>query len=194
MASAAEKNNYYIHAPNKTDGPLRLPRRIAADRLEAIAESYRAAYIEEEDGTGYFLSTRTADVIRDGEAELASHKAQLEKLQVEGPAKLAAVKQQMRDDAVNTTLQSALAKAGVKEGLFEAAIALVKKKNAFEADKSDDGEYSVLARTKFGLATVESVVQQFVQSDEGAAYRSAAAPTGGGGKFNQLQSQLKGRR
>ncbi|MER8853017.1 hypothetical protein NKH94_15620 [Mesorhizobium australicum] len=188
MASPAL--SYYIHAPNQPGGPLRLPRRIAADALDRIPEAYRIAYIEEDDGTGYFLSTRTADAIRDGEAELASLNAQLAKIQVEGPAKLAATKEAMRNDAINTALQSALATAGVKEGLLEAAIALVKKKNAFEAEKSADGAYAVEARTKFGLATVDAVVQQFMD-DEGAAYREKPTAPSAGSHFSQLQSGLK---
>ncbi|MGX8011669.1 hypothetical protein ACVDG8_023190 [Mesorhizobium sp. ORM8.1] len=117
----------------------------------------------------------------------------MEKLQVEGPAKVAAVKQQMRDDAVNTTLQSALTKAGVKDGLLEGAMALLKKQNAFEAEKSDDGRYAVLARTKFGLAEVDAVVQQFVESDEGAVYRGKRAAPPSGSAFSQLSGQKEQR-
>ncbi|MET2827349.1 hypothetical protein [Mesorhizobium shangrilense] len=191
MASPAEKNNYYVPVHNQPD-PLRLPRRIAADALDRIPEPYRAAYIEEEDPTkGFELSTRIADAIRDGEAEIASLNAELAKIQVEGPAKLATVKKQMRDDAVNETLQVALTKAGVKTELFDAALALVKRKAEFEAEKSDDGTYAVQARTPFGLATVESVVQQFVDSDEGAAYRGKRAAPSAGNSFSQLQAGLK---
>ncbi|MER9116296.1 hypothetical protein NKH93_06715 [Mesorhizobium sp. M0954] len=194
MASPDLIHSYYVHSAIYPDGPLRLPRRIATDRLEAIPEAYRAAYdyIEEDDpGRGYELSTAIADVIRDGEAELASLKAQFEKLQVEGPVKLAAVKQQMRDDAINTTVQLSLAKAGAHEGLVEGAMSILKKRNEFEAEKSDEGTYAVLARTSLGLAPVDGVVQQFMQSEEGAAYRGKPARPAAGSHFNRLSERLK---
>lgn len=191
MIRESHINNYYVPVHDQPN-PLCLPRRIAADRLDAIPENYRAAYLEEDDPTkGFELSTRIADVIRDGEAELASLNAQLEKIKVEGPAKLAAVKQQMRDNAVDETLRLSFAKAGAHNGLVDGAMAILKKTNQFEAEKtSDDGTYAVLARTSLGLAQVDSVVQQFMQSDEGAAYRGKpAAPAGSA--FSQLQSGLK---
>ncbi|RWM22613.1 MAG: hypothetical protein EOR73_07045 [Mesorhizobium sp.] len=194
MAGQDLKNNYYIHAAGQPD-LLRLPRRIAADALDRIPESYRSAYLEEEDPSkGFELSVRIADVIRDSESEIASLTTRLEKIQTEGPAKLATVKQQMRDDAVDTTLRLSLTKAGVKEELLEGVIALLKKKNEFEAEKSDDGEYAVLARTKLGLSTVDAVVQQFVESEEGAAYRGKRTAPSAGSHFNQLQLGLKERR
>lgn len=194
MAGQDLKNNYYIHAAGQPD-LLRLPRRIAADALDRIPESYRSAYIEEEDPSkGFELSVRIADVIRDSESEIASLNAQLEKIQTEGPAKLEAAKQQTRDEAVNLTLRSSLSKAGVKEELIEGATALLKKKNVFEAEKSDAGEYAVLARTPLGLAEVDAVVQQFAESEEGAAYRGKRTAPSAGSHFNQLQSGLKERR
>ncbi|MFA6156141.1 hypothetical protein [Mesorhizobium sp.] len=157
-----------------------MPLRIAPGRLDVIPENYRAAYIEEEDPTkGFELSTCIADVIRDGETEIASLNAQIAKIQVEGPAKLAAVEQQIRDNAVDETLRLAFAKAGAHDGLVDGAMAILKKRNKFEAEKSsDDGAYAVLARNATWPLQVDSVVQQFMQSDEEAAYRrkSAAPP------------------
>lgn len=194
MATENHVNNYYVPVHDQPN-LLCLPRRIAADRMEAIPENYRAAYIEEDDPTkGFELSTRIADAIRDGEAEIASLTAQVEKLKVEGPAKLAAVKQQMRDNAVDETLRLSLATAGAKDALADGAMAILKKRNQFEAEKSDDGTYAVLARTPLGLAQVDVVVQEFIQSDEGAAYRGKPAAPTAGGHFSQLQSGLKARR
>lgn len=177
MAGAAEIHNYYIHAPNQPDGPLRLPRRIAADALERIPESYRIAYIEEDDGRGYFLSTRTADVVRDSEAEIARLNAVIEEL----PAKLERERKAWRDDAVNAAIQSSLKKAGVKEGLLEGAAAILKKKNQFEVDPSDDGKGLVVtARNAHGLCEVDRLAMQLVDGEKGAVWRdSRSAPFAG---------------
>jgi Asp-tRNA(Asn)/Glu-tRNA(Gln) amidotransferase C subunit len=172
-----------------TIGDLKLRRNITVAELEGVPEAYRVAYMEHDDGD-LELSVRTADYVATALGEIASLTAQAEKIQVEGPAKLAAAKQRTRDDAVALTLQSALAKAGVKADLLEGAIALVKKKNEFEVEASDDGGYAVLARTKFGLATVDAVVQQFMD-DEGAAYRGKPIAPSAGSHFSQLQSGLK---
>ncbi|MHC2797419.1 hypothetical protein ACVINZ_006431 [Mesorhizobium jarvisii] len=173
-----------------TIGDVKLRRKITVAELEGVPEAYRACYMEHDDGD-LELSVRTADYVATALGELADLNAQMEKIQVEGPAKVAAAKQQSRDDAVALTLQSSLVKAGVKADLLEGALALLKKKNGFEVEASDDGGYAVVARTRLGLATVESVVQQFVDSDEGAVYRGKPTAPSAGSHFSQLQSSLK---
>ncbi len=178
-----------------TDG-LRLSKKVTAAGLALVPEEYRIAYrpVDEDDedceGYAFILCVSAADYVTEAQAEIARLAGALETIKVEGPARLAAVKQQMRDDAITTTLQSSLAKAGVQEGLLEGAIAMVKKKSQFEVEKSDKG-YAVLARTAFGLTTVECVVREFVDSDEGAAYRGKRAAAPAGRHFSQLQSGLK---
>jgi hypothetical protein len=176
VTSPALINSYYLMVHNQPD-LLRLPRRIAADALDRIPESYRIAYIEEDDGKGYFLSTRTADVVRDSEAEIARINAEIEDI----PAKLERERKARRDDAVNDAIQSSLKKAGVKKGLLEGAISLLKAENGFEVDPSDDGRgFVVTGRNAFGLCEVDSLVEELVGGEEGAVWRERKpAPSAG---------------
>ncbi|MBZ9718542.1 hypothetical protein LB519_11835 [Mesorhizobium sp. AD1-1] len=168
MDSPALINSSYLLSVHNQRDLLRLPRRIAADRLEAIPESYRMAYIEDENGKGYFLSTQTADVIRDGEAEIARINAEMEDI----PARVERERKAWRNDAVNDAIQSSLKKAGVKEGLLEGAMSMLKKENSFEVDPSDDGRgFVVTGRNAYGLCEVDSLVVKLVGGDEGAVWR-----------------------
>ncbi|MER8582724.1 hypothetical protein NKG95_29155 [Mesorhizobium sp. M1423] len=174
-----------------------LRRKIATADLASVPEEYRVAYREadqdDEDEAGYdfILAVRAADYVAEAKAEIARLDAALETLKVEGPAMVAAEKQASRDYAVSTTLRHSLVNAGVKGGLVEGVISLLKDENDFEVGESDDRKKKrvVHARTERGLLTVDALVQQFV-TNEGAAYlEKRAAPVGG--HFSQLQSGLK---
>jgi hypothetical protein len=189
--SMASPNSVYI-----SEG-LRLRNKLTKTDLPTVPEEYRIAYrpVDEDDddceGYDFILCASAANYVTEAKAEIARLTAALETLQVEGPARVAAAKQEAHDHAVHVTLQSALARAGVKAGLLEGATDLLRAKNDFEVEVSDDRKKKrvVHARTERGLVTVDALVQQFVTT-EGAAYlERRAAPIGG--HFNQLQSGLK---
>ncbi|RWO35571.1 MAG: hypothetical protein EOS08_03835 [Mesorhizobium sp.] len=174
--SPALINSYFLMVHDQPE-PLRLPRRIAVDALDRIPENYHVAYIEEDNGKGYFLSTQIADVVRAGEAEIARLNASIKEL----PAKLERERKAWRDDAVDDAIQSSLKKAGVKEGLLEGAMSVLKKQNSFEVDPSDDGRgFVVTGRNDYGLCEVDSLVEKLVGGEEGAVWRERKpAPSAG---------------
>ncbi|MER8608381.1 hypothetical protein NKH45_34820 [Mesorhizobium sp. M1156] len=191
----AKKDSIYVG-----DG-LRLRKKVTADALVTLVpEEYRVAYrpVDEDDddceGYDFIVCPSAAHYVAEAKAEIVRLDAALETLKVEGPAMVAAEKQASRDHAVHMTLYSALTTAGVKAGLLEGAITLLKDDNDFEVGESDDRKKKrvVHARTERGLLTVDALVQQFV-AGEGAAYlEKRAAPAGG--HFSQLQSGLNMRR
>ncbi|RUW50580.1 hypothetical protein EOA32_18895 [Mesorhizobium sp. M1A.F.Ca.ET.072.01.1.1] len=167
---------------------LQLRIKITVTELASVPEAYRVAYMEHDDGD-LELSTSAADYVRDALAELASLNAQIEKLKTEGPAKVELERQRRRDDAVDVALRDSLKKAGVKADLFEGAMAQLKKENEFEAETSDDGKgFVVLARTPFGLHSVDAVVGRLV-GEEGAWRERRTAPSAG--YFSSLLAGLK---
>ncbi|MER9251688.1 hypothetical protein NKI59_07710 [Mesorhizobium sp. M0598] len=180
-----------------TDG-LRLSKKVTAAGLALVPEEYRVAYrpVDEDDddceGYDFILCASAADYVTEAKAEIARLDAALATLKVEGPAMVAAEKQASRDYAVSTTLRHSLVKAGVKGGLVEGVISLLKDENDFEVGESDDRKKKrvVHARTERGLLTVDALVQQFV-TNEGAAYLEKRAAPAAGNHFSQLQSGLK---
>ncbi|RUW58358.1 hypothetical protein [Mesorhizobium sp. M7A.F.Ca.US.008.03.1.1] len=177
-----------------------LRKKITTADLASVPEEYRVAYraVDEDDddceGYDFILAVSAANYVTEAKAEIASLTAKLETLKVEGPARVAAEKLASRDYAVATTLRHSLVKAGVKSGLVEGVIALLKDENDFEVEESSDRKKRpvVNARTERGLLTVDALVEQFVTT-QGAAYlERRAAPAGG--HFSQLQSGLKARR
>lgn len=176
-------------------GDEKLRVRITAAELEAVPEAYRAAYLEADDDSGdLVLATRIANYVTTALAEIADLKAKVEKLQTQGPMKLEAERKARREERVNATLHAALAKAGVKPGLLEGAMELLKGQNEFEVEPSDDGKrHVVLARTANGLHSVDSIVSQLMDGEAGAAWRDKrTAPSAG--YFTGLLSGLKERR
>ncbi|TIL65362.1 hypothetical protein [Mesorhizobium sp.] len=175
-------------------GDLKLRKKITVAELASVPEDYRIAYMEHDGGVDLELSVRSANYVEEALAEIARLNAEIERLQVEGPARIEAERKARRDDAVDLALHSSLNKAGVKSGLKEGAIAVLKKENEFEAEPSDDGEgFVVLARTPFGLYSVDAIVEQMVSGEEGAAWRDRrTAPSPG--YFTGLLSGLKERR
>ncbi|TRC93902.1 hypothetical protein FJV77_20720 [Mesorhizobium sp. WSM4306] len=176
---------------------LRLRRKLVKTDLASVPEEYRLAYrpVDEDDddceGYDFILCVSAAHYVTEAKAEIARLAAALEKLKVEGPARVAAAKQEARDFAVDLALRSSLSKAGVKPGLMQGAIAVLQEENDFEVGETDDRKKKrvVLARTQLGLVPVDALVQEFV-AGEGAAYlERRAAPAGG--HFSQLQSGLK---
>ncbi|RUX70680.1 hypothetical protein EN925_10315 [Mesorhizobium sp. M7A.F.Ca.US.006.04.2.1] len=176
---------------------LRLRMKLTKTDLASVPHEYRIAYrpVDEDDddceGYDLILCVSAANYVTEAKAEIARLTASLETLKVEGPKMVAAEKQASRDHAVRMTLFHSLAKAGVKQGLIEGAMATLESQNDFEVGESDGRkkERVVHARTERGLLTVDALVQQFVET-EGAAYlERRAAPAGG--HFNQLSRGLK---
>lgn len=175
-------------------GDLKLRRKITVAELASVPEDYRVAYGEHDDGEDLELSVRAANYVTEALAEIARLNAETERLETEFPAKLEAERKARRDDAVDLALHSSLSKAGVKPGLMKAATAQLKDENGFEVEPSDDGKgFVVLARTPYGLHSVDAIVEQMVNGEEGAAWRDRrTAPSAG--YFTSLLSGLKERR
>ncbi|MBZ9774386.1 hypothetical protein [Mesorhizobium sp. CO1-1-8] len=187
----ASPNSVYI-----SEG-LRLRNKLTKTDLPTVPEEYRIAYrpVDEDDddceGYDFILCASAANYVTEAKAEIARLAAELETLKIEGPARVAAAKQEARDHAVASTLRHSLVKAGVKSGLVEGAASLLQDENDFEVGESDDRKKKrvVHARTERGLLPVDALVQEFIQT-RGAAYlERRAAPAGG--HFNQLQAGLK---
>lgn len=176
-------------------GGLKLRRKITPAELESVPEAYRLAYGERGHADGdLVLSSRAADYATAALAEIAELNAKIEKLKVEGPLKVEAEKKARRDDAVENALHRSLTKAGVKPGLVEGAIALLREQNEFEAEPSESGKgFVVLARTPFGLHSVDAIVERLVEGEQGAEYRARRiAPSSG--FFSSMLKGMKERR
>ncbi|TPK69902.1 hypothetical protein, partial [Mesorhizobium sp. B2-4-17] len=161
-------------------GDAKLRKKITVAELESVPEEYRICYMDTDDGD-LELSVRAADAVVEAKAEIVRLSAQVEKLETEYPAKLEAEKKARRDDAVENALHSSLSKARIKPGLFEGAMALLKRENEFEVELSDDGKkLFVNARTPLGLQSVDTIVARLVEGEEGAAWRGKpSAPSAG---------------
>jgi hypothetical protein len=176
-------------------GGVKLRRKITPAELDSVPEPYRLAYGERGHADGdLVLSSRAADYATAALAEIAELNAKIEKLKTEGPAKVEAAKKARRDGQVETALHRALTKASVKPGLVEGAIAMLMEQNEFEVEASETGKgFVVLAKTPYGLNSVEAVVERLIQGEEGAVWLDKR-PAPSAGYFNSMLSGMKERR
>ena len=88
-------------------------------------------------------------------------------------AELAKLRKASQDDAVAASVARALSASGVKPGLHKAAAKLIGDGATFKVEPGFGGaEKTVLATTRNGFVqTVDDVVAEFLDSDDGAAFR-----------------------
>jgi hypothetical protein len=109
-------------------------------------------------------------------------------------ADLAAIRKQNDDTAIDRALTRVLVAAGVKEGLIGGAIALLREGAAFEVEKGYQDEIVIMAKTPDGfLHSLDLYAKCFLDSDDGAGFRSANAGPGDS-YFTDLVAGLKQRR
>lgn len=175
------------------DGIFTAPTVVTS--LNDVPDEFRDMYEEREDQPGkHFLTDdgralheemmERVTAIRTKHAErLSSADKEIEKLRAE-----------RQRNAVEAPIRLALTRAGVKDALHGAAIALLRQKHEFEVEEADDGDgHTVLARTQFGLVSVDDVVGALLDSDDGSDFRPANRVRSAEGTFSAMIAGL-GRR
>lgn len=142
--------------------------------LRGVPADNQAMY---ERSHGRYVLTDKGRELRDWAlGEMARVKSEIQQVTVRGEAALAAERKATHDSAVARSISAALAQKGVKAGLHAGAAALLMASHTFEVEGADNGDGKVvLARTAFGLFSVETIVDDFLATDEGAAFRGKLA-------------------
>lgn len=81
----------------------------------------------------------------------------------------AKTKQALDDVAISDAITNALKAAGVKDGYLKGVMLLVRDAYAFSVD-TVGGASHVVAETPYGVHSVDALVEQFLQSQDGQAY------------------------
>ncbi|RUX73897.1 hypothetical protein EN925_15055 [Mesorhizobium sp. M7A.F.Ca.US.006.04.2.1] len=104
-------------------------------------------------------------------------------------------KQGRKEDKINATLLSTCEAAGIPEGLIEGAIAVLSKQTTFDVDDSYEfGGGVVIANSGGHLNTVETLVENFLDSDEGKAFRGKRRAAPSDDYFSNMITGMKERR
>ncbi len=166
---------------------------ITEAELQSVQEEYREAYLDYEDNGSLTLNKRIAQFICEKLTEIE----QLEK-ERDGEIKkrdtdLITAKAARNSETVDAQLKAALIAAGAAPTLIPGAIALLREQHTFEVEDGYDGQPVIAAQTEAGLHSVDVLVENFLDSDEGAAFRPKR-PQPNDGYFTSLVAGLKQRR
>jgi hypothetical protein len=167
-----------------------LPATLTADELHTIEVDYQPAYIDDNDDGNLRLSKRVANLICEKLTEIE----QLVKERDEGiatrDAQLAKSQAARTNETIATALKSALLTAGATEKLIPGAVALLRQQHTFEVETGYADEKIVTAQTDAGLHSLPMLVENFLESDEGAGFRPKR-PAPNDGYFTSLMESLR---
>lgn len=172
------------------DGIFTAPA-IVAD-LNDIPEGFRDMYHRSARAPGKFALTREGAALAQwAREEVKKLKEEAAAAKTAAEAEIAAIRAERKTTAIQSSLRSGLMSEGVKPTLANAAAALMESAFRFEVEEADDGDGStVLVHTDFGLHSVADAVRAFLQSDDGAPFRSGRQ-IAAGGMFSAMLASRK---
>lgn len=178
------------------DGSFAAPRFVK--NIEDVPESHRDWYLPERgrtDGSHILNHVIWKEVREPYEREIERLERELAELKAKHEKDVVAEKQARKQDKIDSTLHSACKDAGIPDGLMEGAIAILTAKATFEVDESYEfGGGVVIANSGGHLNSVEGLVENFLDSDEGAGFRGKRRAAPSDGYFTALLSGMKERR
>ena len=161
------------------DGNFAFPLFVKS--IAAVPDDYRDCYNPvSEDGEYKLKDLYLKELRLPFEREYEQLERQMSDLKAKHEYDVAAEKQARKQDKIDSTLLNACKDAGIPDGLMEGAIALLSAKARFELDESYEfGGGVVIANSGGSLNSVEGLVENFLDSDEGAGFRGKrrAAPS-----------------
>lgn len=169
-----------------------LPATITEAELHSIPADYQEAYLDMDDGT-LTLSKRVANFITEKLTEIEQLEKERDAELAQLDSKLSTAKAARNADTIDAQLKAALLAAGATGTLIPGAIALLREQHAFEVEDGYDGAPVITAQTEGGLHSLTGLVESFLDSDEGAAFRPRR-PAPNDGYFANLMADLKQRR
>ncbi|TIP05705.1 MAG: hypothetical protein E5X72_06120 [Mesorhizobium sp.] len=129
------------------------------------------------------------------EREYEKLEQQMSDLKAKHEKDVEAEKQARKQDKIDSTLHSACKDAGIPDGLMEGAIAILTAKATFEVDESYEfGGGVVIANSGGNLNSVEGLVENFLDSDEGAGFRGKRRAAPSDDYFSSMLKGMKERR
>ncbi|RWF64851.1 hypothetical protein [Mesorhizobium sp.] len=178
------------------DGTFTAPRFV--NNIEDVPETHRDWYNFDPrvEGGRYKLDEFFWKGLREPyELEMERLEKELADLKAKHEKDVVAEKQARKQDKIDSTLHSACKDAGIPDGLMEGAIAILTAKATFEVDESYEfGGGVVIANSGGHLNSVEGLVENFLDSDEGAGFRGKRRAAPSDGYFTALLSGMKERR
>ncbi|TWI33041.1 THO complex subunit 7 family protein [Mesorhizobium tianshanense] len=177
------------------DGSFAAPRTVR--NIEDVPETHRDWYLPEagkEDGR-YILNHEIWKKVREPyEREVERIEKAMADLKAKHETDLEREKQVRKREKIDATLRSTCEDAGIPAGLIEGVIALLSEESTFEVDDSYEFGGVVIANSNGTLNSVEALVENFLDSDEGAAFRGKRRAAPSDGYFASLIAGLKERR
>ncbi|WP_147377606.1 hypothetical protein [Mesorhizobium waimense] len=163
------------------DGSFAAPRTVK--RIESVPESNRDWYLPEAGKTDgrHILNHQIWKEVREPyEREVERLEKAMADLKAKHETDVERERQARKREKIDSALHSTCKDAGIPDGLMEGAIALLSEEATFEVDESYEFGGGVVVATRNGTrSTVEALVENFLDSDEGAAFRGKrrAAPS-----------------
>ncbi|TRC76892.1 hypothetical protein FJV83_24170 [Mesorhizobium sp. WSM4307] len=175
------------------DGTFAFPLYVKS--IVDVPETHRDWYNPQADGDYKLKDPYWTELRLPFEREIE----RLEKAQADLAAKheadMAQEKQARKQERINATLLSTCEAAGIPSGLIEGAIAMLSKQATFDVDDSYAfGSAPVIANSGGTLNSIETLVENFLDSDSGAAFRGKRRAAPSDGYFSSLLADLKARR
>ncbi|MEQ1951358.1 hypothetical protein [Mesorhizobium sp. CN2-181] len=180
------------NATHFPDGSFAAPRHVA--NIDDIPESHRDWYEPHNGGPKAF---RLKQHIWAQFKEYIEQIETVERETTEGIAKLdarlAASKLARHTERVMAALSASLAAANTPTTLIRGAASILLEQHHWEIETGYDDEAVISADTPFGLQSVDGLVENFLESEDGAGFRpKKTAPSDG--FFTSMIAQMKMRR
>ncbi|MDX8537847.1 hypothetical protein RFM23_09455 [Mesorhizobium abyssinicae] len=153
--------------------------------LDDVPDDLKAAYAEDPANPSTFILTALGRELKALHAEKTALDAAVESLAAKHSKFLKS------QTAITSSLMAAIKRANVKPELHEGLAALLQERNKFVVQPSDDGSgATVVSKTDYGAWPVETVLTQFLQSDDGVGYRQGKRGGPTVGKFSQMINRV----
>ncbi|RVC64390.1 hypothetical protein [Mesorhizobium sp.] len=175
------------------DGNFAFPLFVKS--IASVPEDYRDCYNSDPAGDYKLKDLYWNELRLPFEREYEKLEREMSDLKAKHEKDVVAEKQARKQDKIDSTLHSACKGAGIPDGLMEGAIAILTAKATFEVDESYEfGGGVVIANSGGHLNSVEGLVENFLDSDEGAGFRGKRRAAPSDGYFTALLSGMKERR
>lgn len=161
--------------------------------LDDVPAEWRDDYQPYRDGRKAFrLNARMLELVTSSRQQVEQLQAETKQVVEDGERRLAETKAQAQRERAERALSAALVQAGAKKGLTAGAVAILMEQHRFEVEPSYEGSgYVVMADIAGSLASVEHVAREFLDSDEGEAFRGTPRELQSDGRFTSIIEELK---